>query len=182
MKKFFIFLFSVFLITFMGCSPATGEIPETPTSETTEETIEDATEEIEEAGGEEATEEIPEETFEVFALDDDGNIIAGIDEINAKFNRPATNSPGSVQPLFYKNIKINNKIYTVKGLEANNTRTISYNGDSIHILFLKAYNVYYFDRAANSLSFVDFYNNACIHFNGDVIEISFSDLYEEVVQ
>ena len=169
MKKFFIFLFSVFLITFMGCSPATGEIPETPTSETTEETIEDA------------TEEIP-ETFEVFALDGDGNIIAGIDEINAKFNRPATNSPGSVQPLFYKNIKINNKIYTVKGLEADNTRTISYNGDSIHILFLKAYNVYYFDRAANSLSFVDFYNNACIHFNGDVIEISFSDLYEEVVQ
>lgn len=88
MKKFFIFLFSVFLITFMGCSPATGEIPETPIQET------------------------------IFALDDAGNILLdengteiGIDKINAEFNYDL-NETGYIRPYFYKKIKVNNKIYT----------------------------------------------------------------------
>ena len=149
MKKFFIFLFSVFLITFMGCSPATGEIPETPIQEATE------------------------ETFEVFALGENGEDIAGLSEINELLN--------SELRSFYKDIKINNKIYTLKGLE-NNSRTFTdKDNNEVHIYY---FNNYWFDTpfSPSPLNFRDFYMNTPICFDGCDIHITFSDLYEEVVQ
>ena len=169
MKKFFIFLFSVFLITFMGCSPATGEVPEIPALEAPEE-------------------------FEVFALDNAGNIIAGIDEINAEFNYTEDESQEYVQPYFYKKIKINNTVYIVRNLVVSSTEEI--NGKLIiyYLLDEVPYNIqivayddyeYYITDHTNPLDFQDFIDpqkNMPIHFENKDVTISFSDLYEGVVQ
>ena len=148
MKKFFIFLFSVFLITFMGCSPATGEIPENSIQNT------------------------------IFALDDADNILlengieVGIEKINAEFNYTEDNFQGYIQPYFYKRIKINDAVYTVKSLSVNNIQIGVY-GD---------YEYYFANKKANPLDFLDFIDpqkNAPISFEDGTI-ISFSDLYEVV--
>jgi hypothetical protein len=141
MKKFFIFLFSVFLITFMGCSPATGEIPE--------------------------------ETFEVIALDDDGNIIADIEKINAEFNY-GWSGTSYIRPYFYKKIRVNNKIYTAN--VSSNIELGTFNEE------------YFFINSTNNtipIDFIDFYKgiSTIIYSIGDEnTTITFSDLYEEVVQ
>lgn len=162
MKKFFIFLFAVFLITFMGCNMNAGESPEIPTSETTEETTEEA--------------------FEIFALDEANNILTddkgnriGIDQINKYFSRKASYDQNFVQPLFYKNIKINSKVYTVKGLNTCTINNISIK--NIPIKFLPKYNLYYFDKMSDPLGFIDFYIGKSICFE-DGTTLSFSDLYE----
>lgn len=149
MKKIFIFLFSVFLITFMGCSPATGEIPETPISET------------------------------IFALDDADNILLdengieiGIKKINDKFNYTEDNFQEYIQPYFYKRLKINDAVYTVKSLNINN----------IQICVYEDYEYYFANKKANPLDFLDFIDpqkNAPISFE-DGTTIFFSDLYEVV--
>ena len=162
MKKFFIFLFSVFLITFMGCSPATGEIPE--------------------------------ETFEIVALDEDGEVIAGLNSINAAFHR-VSKDDGQIYPFFYKYIKINDIEYTVK---ANNYyidnsinmeihEIIDTNGNIIQYVYTN--NIYCFClSAANPPNFKDFCIDCtkypiCFNITDNLtVEISFSDLYEEVVQ
>ena len=149
MKKFFIFLFAVFLTTLMGCQTGFGGNPEMPTSETTEGT-----------NGEEIHEEKPvEETFEIFALDEANNILTddkgnriGIDYINKYFSRKASYDQNFVQPLFYKNIKINSKVYTVKGLNTCTINNISIK--NISIKFLPKYNLYYFDSMADPLCFI----------------------------
>mgnify|MGYP003292780315 CR=1 FL=1 len=179
MKKFFIFLFAVFLTTLMGCQTGFGGNPEMPTSETTEE-----------ATGKTTVETNGEETFEVFALDDEDEIIANIDEINAEFNISMDDGSNLMSPFFYKNIKINSVIYTIKGLSDNNTCTIIADDInlSIDILFIDEYNECcfsdssYFSDSDHILDFLDFRefindNKKLICFeNGTTL--SFSDLYE----
>ena len=167
MKKFFIFLFSVFLITFMGCSPATGEVPEIPALEAPEE-------------------------FEVFALDDAGNIIADIDEINDEFNYTDDVSSEQVNHFFYRTIRINNTVYIVKKLEVKDViqmkaeEIINYSLEGFPDISIRIYeNEYYFADPTSPLDFRDFIDpekNAPICFNDYNVAISFSDLYEEVVQ
>lgn len=157
MKKFFIFLFSVFLITFMGCSPATGEIPEIPAME--------------------ATEEI---TFEVFALDNEGNILSengieiGIEKINAEFNYGLSET-GYIRPYLYKKIKVNDKIYTANA--PSNMELGIFEEE------------YFFTSNTNNTTFIDFIDfykgtsNIIYSIGDENITISFSDLYrEDVVQ
>jgi hypothetical protein len=163
MKKFFIFLFSVFLITFMGCSPATGEIPETPTSETTEEPIEDA------------TEEIP-ETFKVFALDDDGNSIADIDEISTDFNWVSTikDSNGTRYLRYlYKTICINGIVFKTD----NNTYLQSVDGLVYEYILSDANGQPIISDTY--ISFIDFYKEIS-NIEYSTNEIKFSDLYKRV--
>lgn len=192
MKKIFIFLFAVFLITFMGCQTGFGGSSEILNSETTEETTGKTTVE---------TDGKPvEETFEVFALDDDDNILCengneiGIEKINAEFNLGKTDESNFVYRYFYERIKINNTVYTIKMsitetdnpviVKGNNNIAILYGGD----------HEYRFDSKLNYLDFKDFYMGDPIYFAGAVevdeaeiimantneIPIFFSDLYEEV--
>lgn len=174
MKKFFIFLFSVFLITFMGCSPATGEIPEIPALEAPEE-------------------------FEVFALDNNDNILlengikVGIEKINAEFKYTEDNFQGYVQPYFYKKIKINNTVYIVRNLVISGTEKIDdklvtyYSLDGVPSIQIVVYGDYEYciTDHASPLDFQDFIDpqkNMPIRFENKDAVIFFSDLYEEVVQ
>lgn len=131
----------------MGCSPATGEIPETPIQET------------------------------IFALDDAGNILldendieVGIEKINAEFNYT---EKGKITRYFYKKIKVNDKIYTAD--VSSNIELGTFEAEE-----------YFLKKNTNNTTFIDFIDfykgiSNIIYYDED-LTISFSDLYEEVVQ
>ncbi len=113
------------------------------------------------------------ETFKVIALDDKCNTIADTDMVNKQFSQSLNEGDNFVYPRFYKHIKINNVLYTVK----NTVKT----GDEIG--YNEKYYRYYLKSSFNYLSFKDFYNGTLItQYNNGPLKISFSDLYEETVQ
>lgn len=184
MKKFFIFLFAVFLATFIGCKTGFGGSSEIPDSGTDEEITEKTT--VETDGEDTSTEEKPvEETFEVFALESEEWV--DIKKVNDEFNFNKGASSEYVTHYFYKKIKINNTVYTVKnlvksGVDNRGKTYYSLTGSSSDIKIYTYNNnyEYYFNGISMPLSFIDFIgpNKKPICFIDYNITISFSDLYE----
>lgn len=133
--------------------------------------------------GSEPSQETTEETFDVVALDGNDETIADLDQIEKDFHYKDEN--GSIYPIFYKKIRINNIVYTVKD-HAYDKYDIYTVTDGIYYRN-KNCDKYYFLNSTNPPNFQDFIDpqkNVSIIFilykGKEEKAISFSDLYKKI--